>query len=44
MDGEEPDLLIARARAGDESALGRLLELYRNYLALIARSQIGQHL
>jgi RNA polymerase sigma-70 factor (ECF subfamily) len=37
-----PDPLIARARAGDAAALGRLLEAYRNYLRLLARSLIGQ--
>ncbi len=36
-----PDRLIAQARAGDPSALGRLLELYRNYLKLVTRSLIG---
>jgi RNA polymerase sigma-70 factor, ECF subfamily len=39
-----PDLLMAQARAGDEAALGRLLELYRNYLWLVARALIGQAL
>jgi RNA polymerase sigma-70 factor, ECF subfamily len=34
------DLLLAQARAGDQAALGRLLELYRNYLRLMARSLI----
>jgi RNA polymerase sigma-70 factor (ECF subfamily) len=33
--------LIAKARGGDRVALGRLLELYRNYLRLVARSLIG---
>ena len=33
-----PELLIHQARAGDAAALGRLLELYRNYLRLLARS------
>jgi RNA polymerase sigma-70 factor (ECF subfamily) len=33
-------LLIVRARAGDQAALGRLLEFYRNYLRLLARSLI----
>jgi RNA polymerase sigma-70 factor, ECF subfamily len=33
--------LIAQARGGDPAALGRLLELYRNYLKLVARSLIG---
>src|SRR5262249_19209353 len=33
--------LLAQARAGDAAALGRLLELYRNYLRLQARALIG---
>jgi RNA polymerase sigma-70 factor (ECF subfamily) len=33
-----PDLLLEQARAGNVEALGRLLELYRNYLGLLARS------
>src|SRR5580704_10952576 len=36
-----PDVLISQARGGDEAALGALLELYRNYLRLVARSLIG---
>jgi RNA polymerase sigma-70 factor (ECF subfamily) len=36
-----PDRLIERARRGDETARGALLELYRNYLRLVARSMIG---
>jgi RNA polymerase sigma-70 factor, ECF subfamily len=36
-----PDLLLPRARVGDDEARGRLLELYRNYLRLLARSLIG---
>jgi RNA polymerase sigma-70 factor (ECF subfamily) len=36
-----PELLLAQARAGDPAALGQLLELYRNYLRLIARSMMG---
>jgi RNA polymerase sigma-70 factor (ECF subfamily) len=39
-----PEMLIQRARAGDDIALGRLLELYRNYLRLVARSVIGRTL
>jgi RNA polymerase sigma-70 factor (ECF subfamily) len=35
-----PDLLLGQARAGCAEALGRLLELYRNYLRLLARTQI----
>jgi RNA polymerase sigma-70 factor (ECF subfamily) len=34
------ELLVTQARAGDKAALGRLLELYRNYLRIIARSLI----
>src|SRR5262249_19249429 len=39
----DPAELIALARQ-DGSALGRLLELYRNYLSLLARVQIGRRL
>ena len=39
-----PDQLLLLARAGDEPARGRLLELYRNYLRLMARSLIHQPL
>jgi RNA polymerase sigma-70 factor, ECF subfamily len=39
-----PELLLAQARAGDAAALGQLLELYRNYLRLIARSMMGHTL
>jgi RNA polymerase sigma-70 factor (ECF subfamily) len=46
MGGDDtiPDMLLAQARAGDEAALGRLLELYRNYLRLMARSLVNQPL
>jgi len=40
----DPDYLLRLARAGDGEARGRLLELYRNYLALLARMQIGRRL
>jgi RNA polymerase sigma-70 factor (ECF subfamily) len=36
--------LLTRARAGDSEALGRLLEIYRNYLTLLARLQVGMRL
>lgn len=39
-----PEILIARARAGDQEALGGLLERYRSYLTLLARLQIGRHI
>jgi RNA polymerase sigma-70 factor (ECF subfamily) len=42
--GAEPEQLIAMARTGDGQALGRLLELYRNYLTLLARLQISRRL
>jgi RNA polymerase sigma-70 factor, ECF subfamily len=35
------ELLLGRARAGDAAALGRLLELYRNYLRLLAQRLLG---
>ncbi len=38
------DHLIHEARAGDASVLGRLLELYANYLNLLARMEIGRRL
>jgi RNA polymerase sigma-70 factor (ECF subfamily) len=38
------DVLLSQARAGDQPALGRLLDLYRNYLRLMARSLIHQPL
>jgi RNA polymerase sigma-70 factor (ECF subfamily) len=39
-----PELLLERARAGDATARGHLLELYRNYLRLMARALISQPL
>ena len=39
-----PELLLQEARTGDAETLGQLLELYRRYLALLARVQIGQRL
>lgn len=43
MIGDEtsPERLLEQARDGDEAARGRLLELYRNYLRLQARSLLG---
>jgi RNA polymerase sigma-70 factor (ECF subfamily) len=38
------ETLLHRARAGDEAARGRLLELYRNYLRFMARALISQPL
>jgi RNA polymerase sigma-70 factor (ECF subfamily) len=42
--GPDPEPLLLLARAGQASALGQLLELYRNYLTLLARLQIGRRL
>jgi RNA polymerase sigma-70 factor (ECF subfamily) len=36
--------LLTLARGGDPVALGQLLELYRGYLSLLARLQIGRRL
>jgi RNA polymerase sigma-70 factor (ECF subfamily) len=40
----DPEQLLRSARAGDGPAQGRLLELYRHYLTLLARLQIGRRL
>jgi RNA polymerase sigma-70 factor (ECF subfamily) len=39
-----PERLLAQARAGDTAARGQLLELYRNFLRLMARSLISERL
>jgi RNA polymerase sigma-70 factor (ECF subfamily) len=39
-----PEELLERARAGDAQAVGGLLELYRAYLVVLARVQIGRRL
>jgi RNA polymerase sigma-70 factor (ECF subfamily) len=40
----DPEQLLRLARAGDEHARGRLLDLFRNYLTLLARLQISRRL
>jgi RNA polymerase sigma-70 factor (ECF subfamily) len=40
----DPEQLLAQARQGDSACLGALLSLYRNYLHLLARTQIDLHL
>jgi RNA polymerase sigma-70 factor (ECF subfamily) len=42
--GQDPEALLRLARSGDATSLGNLLELYRPYLALLARLQIGRRL
>jgi RNA polymerase sigma-70 factor (ECF subfamily) len=41
---QNPEHLLAEARRGRGESLGALLELYRNYLYLLARTQIDLHL
>jgi len=43
-DDVTPVVLLEQARGGNEIALGKLLELYRNYLRLVARSLISSAL
>jgi RNA polymerase sigma-70 factor (ECF subfamily) len=40
----DPEQLLARARREGGPALGELLELYRHYLHLLARAEIGRRL
>jgi len=42
--GLTPEELLQLARAGNGRAVGRLLELYRAYLVVLARVQIGRRL
>jgi RNA polymerase sigma-70 factor (ECF subfamily) len=44
ISNELPEALLERARSGDAGALGRLLEMYRNYLRILARTQINSAL
>lgn len=46
MEAPNPNLawLLNQAREGDSAALGQVLEVYRNYLALAARVQVGRRL
>ena len=39
-----PEHLLCLARMEDSQALGELLELYRGYLVLLARLQVGRRL
>src|SRR6516162_167353 len=42
--GSDVEQLMGRAQTGDAVALGQLLQLYRNYLALLARLHIDPRL
>ncbi len=42
--GPDPENLLSLARSGQDQAVGPLLELYRNYLSLLARLEIGRRL
>jgi DNA-directed RNA polymerase specialized sigma24 family protein len=42
--GADVEQLLGRAQAGDAAALGQLLQLYRNYLGLLARLHIDRRL
>src|SRR5437870_13481199 len=44
VQSQDPTELLARARQGNGESLGALLEFYRNYLYLLARTQIDLHL
>jgi len=41
---DDPEQLIVEAKSGNDAELGRLLELYRTYLRLLARIEIGRRL
>lgn len=43
-EGPDPEQLLCLARTGNGLALGQLLEMYRSYLALLARLEIGRRL
>ncbi len=40
----DPEALLALAKAGDKVALGKLLERYHNYMALLVRLQVSRRL
>ena len=44
MTGEAPMDLVAKARAGQDEALGDLCNLYRNYLRMLVRTGMGHKL
>ena len=42
--GADVEQLMRRAQAGDAAVIGQLLQLYRNYLGLLARLHIDRRL
>src|SRR5262245_65391454 len=44
MTTANPEQMIVQAKAGSPTALGPLLELYRSYLHVLARVEIGRRL
>src|SRR5437879_3040902 len=44
VQSQNPAELLAKARQGNGESLGALLQFYRNYLYLLARTQIDLHL
>jgi RNA polymerase sigma-70 factor (ECF subfamily) len=44
LENADPEQLVQQAKAGQGNALGQLLELYRPYLTVLARVQIGRRL
>ena len=44
VQSQNPAELLTKARQGNGESLGALLEFYRNYLYLLARTQIDLHL
>lgn len=44
IDAITPDELLQQAKAGNADGLGQLLEVYRRYLSLLARIEIGRNL
>ncbi len=44
LSGPDPEALLNSARRGHAEAQGQLLELYRSYIALLARLEVGRRL
>ena len=44
LETSKPELLVTQARQGNVGALGELLDLYRNYLSILAQSHVDRKL